>query len=94
MVLDFAELKEIVNKIIRGWDHTLLLNSNDRKYIDTLIGLTRVLKINGEPTAENLCYHLFKELEAEFEGFIPDVEVNFVRIWESDDAYAEYNGEG
>jgi 6-pyruvoyltetrahydropterin/6-carboxytetrahydropterin synthase len=93
MVLDFSELKNIVNRILQNWDHTLLLNITDKTYYDTLKDMTRTYLVDGEPTAENLCFYLFKLVGVELETIFPALEVNFVRIWESDDAYAEYNGE-
>lgn len=93
MVIDFSDLKQIVNKIIEKWDHTLLLNKDDKIFIDAVNRMTNIFLINGEPTAENLCRYLFKEIDTELETNYPALEVNFVRIWESDDAYAEYNGE-
>jgi len=93
MVIDFSDLKDIVNKILAELDHSLLLNNSDHEYINAVRGLTKIVLINGEPTAENLCYYLFVEITTKLLDLHPPLEVNFVRIWESDDAYAEYNGE-
>ena len=93
MVIDFSDLKKIVNKIIEKWDHTLLLNENDHEFINATETITKILTIPGEPTAENLCYRLFTEIQTELKICYSPQVMNFVRIWESDDAYSEYNGE-
>lgn len=94
MVIDFSDLKQIVNKIIEKWDHTLLLNENDHEFINALSQTTKILEIPGEPTAENLCYRLFEEIRIELDTqYRLGIKINFVRIWENDDAYAEYKGE-
>ena len=36
MVIDFADLKEMVNKIIKKWDHCLILNESDVEYVENM----------------------------------------------------------
>lgn len=54
MIIDFVKLKEDIQKKIQGFmDHVLILNKND-VFINILSSKTKVLSIDGEPTAENL----------------------------------------
>lgn len=93
MVIDFSDLKEIVSKYLEYWDHTLLLNSRD-ELVNSLQKTNKISFVAGDPTAENLCKYLFTRISGELEIIHPLLlKVNFIRIWENDDSYAEYNGE-
>ena len=93
MVIDFSDLKEIVNKYLEDWDHTLILNSRD-DMTDYAQKNSKTFFIAGDPTAENLCSYLFARISGELRITQKTLVLNFIRIWENDDSYAEYNGEG
>jgi 6-pyruvoyltetrahydropterin/6-carboxytetrahydropterin synthase len=72
MVLDFGNLKKIVEKeIIEKFDH---------HYLNEVISFV--------PTAENLAMFISDTLNDAFVN--SSAEVSFVRVWETEDAYAEY----
>jgi 6-pyruvoyltetrahydropterin/6-carboxytetrahydropterin synthase len=76
MVMDFGRLKEMVNKaIIDIVDHHCL---------------NEVLPISN-PTAESMSEHFFYKLQKILSFGEPDVQLEFVRIWETEDAYAEFS---
>lgn len=69
ILTDFKVLKGQLNGLIDKLDHSYL---NDLKEI-------------GNPSAENICEYIFKNLQ------IPEnVKLEKVRVWESETAYAEY----
>jgi 6-pyruvoyltetrahydropterin/6-carboxytetrahydropterin synthase len=53
MVLDFHAFKKLKDKIDVLWDHAILLNSKDKRFIKSLKGM-RVYVMDGNPTAENM----------------------------------------
>ena len=92
MVIDFSDLKEIVNRYLEEWDHSLILNIKDNM-VDQLSKSFKIFLIKGEPTAENLCLFLYQKISAELELIEKSMFVNFIRVWENDDSYAEYRRE-
>jgi 6-pyruvoyltetrahydropterin/6-carboxytetrahydropterin synthase len=92
MVIDFSDLKEIVNNYLEAWDHSLLLNSRD-DLANYAQKNSKTFFTAGDPTAENLCKYLFARISGELGIIQKTLTVNFIRIWENDDSYAEYNGE-
>ena len=86
MVIDFSDLKKIVNGILDNFDHALMLNSGDNVCVSSK---TIYLKKDGvDPTAERLAEYLYNEIKQKF--FFDELRVNSVRVWENDDSYAEY----
>lgn len=83
MVMDFSDLKKLVNEIIDFWDHAMFLNENDNTPVENC----NVHRFDGDPTAEVLCRYLFNEIE----GRLPTgIHVDSVSIWETDDSKATY----
>ena len=86
MVLDFTEMKRIVNEL----DHKVILqdNSSNRSIAESLPN-NWIVWLEIEPTAENLSLYLKQEFEkilAEtHSGIFFDV---LVTVWESDVSYA------
>jgi 6-pyruvoyltetrahydropterin/6-carboxytetrahydropterin synthase len=85
MVMDFAEVKRRLARFIEdGIDHRMLL-----RHDDPLVSAFRevheepfVMKDN--PTAENIARLIFERAKAEH------LPVAAVRLWETEDAFAEY----
>lgn len=91
MVVDFHDFKDKVTKILDVFDHTTLLNPTDDQSIkffkDADYRMEFITDQNQDPTAEVFCEFLFKKIEEEFGELL----INFVRIWENDNSYAEYS---
>jgi len=91
MVIDFSHLKEAVKIIVVGFDHSLLLNSEDSvtiKFADEQNW--KYVEIPGrDPTAEILSKFLFEEIGFALEEY-PNVRVKKIGIWESPTSYCEY----
>lgn len=91
MVVDFHDFKDKVTELLDVYDHTTLLNPTDEKSIkffkDAGYRMEFITSDNQDPTAEVFCKYLFKNIEMIFGELI----INFVRIWENDNSYAEYS---
>jgi 6-pyruvoyltetrahydropterin/6-carboxytetrahydropterin synthase len=89
MVIDFSDLKKIVNRILENFDHAMLLNKSDLMKVK--FGKTfRVLEFPGDPTAEVLCKHFFEKISIDLGFAWPYVKLLSVSIWENDDSKAKY----
>lgn len=93
MVIDFHDLKQIINELIDKYDHAVVLNTTDISNINHFTELGyRIEFLNDkdsdkDPTAEVFSEFLFYKFKQSF----PNHKVDFVRIWESDDSMAEYS---
>ena len=77
MVVDFRALKEALDKILDGLDHCFL---ND---------LDAFKEIN--PSSENISKYIYDKMRT---GLGADINgaISSVRVWESEDSWAEYSG--
>ena len=75
--IDFKELKEILNGILSRLDHTFL---NEKEPFQT-----------RNPSSENLASYIFEEFLKELND--KTVKLDWVRIWESATAFAQYSRE-
>jgi 6-pyruvoyltetrahydropterin/6-carboxytetrahydropterin synthase len=80
MIIDFKVLKDIVDKIIRPFDHSYL------NELDVL----NASHVQMNPTAENLAYYIYQEMKKVLVSDYPNVKISAVRIWESPEASAIY----
>lgn len=94
MVMDFSNLKKLVEQIIDKWDHAMFVNSEDITS-GNLNGKLLAVRY-ADPTAEVLSKFIYDELE-EFLPIRYDVHshpigpiVWQVSIWENDDSCATY----
>lgn len=87
MVLDFYEIKKILNEVVERYDHTTILYEGDEKnykLFDAMskLGL-RVLLFPYEPTVENMAKHFMKLFQ---ECGLPVIKV---KMYETPTSYAE-----
>ena len=87
MVLDFYEIKKILNEVVERYDHTTILYEGDAtnyELFDTMskLGL-RVMLFPYEPTVENMAKHLMKFFQ---ERGLPVIKV---KMYETPTSYAE-----
>jgi 6-pyruvoyltetrahydropterin/6-carboxytetrahydropterin synthase len=89
MVLDFKDLKQQMEDIIGNWDHALILDKEDPMFPQAMElagnGFATVIPFKGEPTAENMAEYIAGELTSRLKQ-----SVDFVRVWETATAYAEW----
>ena len=108
MVVDFKDLKKIVEElIINKYDHSWMIWRNENRLtgipeIDEAITTMRnddVLKdfniqlVNFRPTAENMCIRFAKDLSAYLRAHNKKFRVVKLRIYETDTSYAEWEYE-
>jgi len=75
LLVDFVELKKVLNVVIDRMDHQFL---NDVPPFDQL-----------NPSAENMARYIFEELEKGLGDATP-ARVSYVRLWETDSCSALY----
>jgi 6-pyruvoyltetrahydropterin/6-carboxytetrahydropterin synthase len=96
MVIDFYDLKNIVNEILDLWDHALLLNTADTWPIVNALQNDldldqRVVPFHEkDPTSENMCFVLFNLLYQRFIDFDKELVLKSVSVWESSESQAKY----
>jgi len=89
MVVDFSDLKRIVQIILSTWDHALILNKLDEGKIDKEIA-PRVRFIDSDPTAERLCEILYREVKSLLPTIDKELKLVEVRIFENGNSQAIY----
>ena len=91
MVIDFSALKEIVHeKIIRKFDHALVLNNNSpHKLLDTVLTqqFEKIIYLDVQPTCENLLLH-FKNQLASY--FTDKIKLVYLKLEETPTSYSEW----
>lgn len=90
-VIDFSELKNRVKGWIdENWDHSFLVfeeDSNARRALE-MVQPTRIFLMPYNPTAENMARYLLEVMcPLVLKG--TGARASSVRIWETDEAYAE-----
>ncbi|PLX03038.1 MAG: 6-carboxytetrahydropterin synthase QueD [Marinilabiliales bacterium] len=93
MVIDFGELKQIVNKkIVDIYDHAVIINKSAAgDHIDEIPQMfQRIIKTDYQPTCENMVAHFANIIIAE----LPEnVKLYSVRLFETASSYAEWYAE-
>lgn len=96
MVIDFKDLKKIVNReVIDKFDHSIVLNKDDSFY-SRLVSLSenipyhfRINVMENEPTAENMARLFFETIQKKFSSCsLLKQELLAVTVWETDTSYA------
>lgn len=92
MVMDFGDLKRLVNEeIISLLDHALVLNAKtDAQLVDVLKqNYEKIVTVDFQPTTENLLEFIAAKIQSRLPN---DVKLNCVRLRETDTSYAEWCG--
>lgn len=90
MVMDFADLKKMINGFIDKWDHAMILNEND-PLLESYTNFSkrfRVMTYPFDPTAEKLTQVLFEEVDRALTN--STINVEYVTIYENDGSKATY----
>lgn len=88
MLLDYYDLKNIMDPIIEKLDHSFMVYDKDYELIDVLdkLGSNKVV-VNFESTAENICIYLLEEIK---KSSLPNnIKGIKVRVLETENTYAE-----
>lgn len=90
MVLDFAELKTIVNEqIVCDLDHALVLQK-DSKYISLAGNNTKLIVVDYQPTCENMVVDFAARL---INALPPKVTLHKLKLTETATSFAEWYAE-
>ena len=90
MVMDFGDLKRLVNEeIISLLDHALVLNAKtDAQLVEVLKqNYEKIVIVEFQPTTENLLNFIADKIKAKLSG---SVTLTCVRLRETDTSYAEW----
>lgn len=92
MVMDFSELKDIVNKIIDPMDHCMVVNECDMESMKPFEDKNmRIMSFgNFDPTAEKISEIIFKELRKTLSDK-PYIDVDYVTVYENENSKATYS---
>ena len=90
MVMDFGDLKRLVNEeIISLLDHALVLNAKtDNQLIEVLKqNYEKIVTVDFQPTTENLLNFIADKIQSRLPN---EVKLSCVRLRETDTSYAEW----
>ncbi len=93
MVIDFGDLKRVVNKnIVDIFDHSLVLSTKApvEKFSDIPEMFDRKMWFDFQPTAENLIIYFAEILKRELPA---DIHLHSIRLYETANSYAEWFAE-
>lgn len=93
MVIDFADLKRIVNNFIDRLDHCLMLNENDKEIMEKIKELDlRTFPVPFDPTAERLAETIYYYVEKSFQiEPYKHITIDYVTVYENDNSSATYS---
>ena len=88
MVMDYYDLKKIINPLIEELDHAFLVYKEDKDIIEFLEKMqSKKVVVNFQSTVENICKYFLNEIQKiNFPSNIRQVKV---RVYETLDDYAE-----
>lgn len=88
MVMDYFDMRTIIEPILDNFDHAFMVYENDFEVIEALEKLnSRKVVVDFETTAENICLYILKQIKnSELPKNVKEVKV---RVMETDNSYAE-----
>ena len=88
MVMDYYDLKKIVEPIVEKLDHAFMVYKEDKEIISFLEKMkSKMVVVEFQSTVENICKYFLNEIKKE--SFPQTVKKVSVRIYETADDYAE-----
>jgi len=90
MVIDFGDLKKLVNKeIVKVFDHSVVIsNKFEREKLEALEKMFgNVLEVDYQPTCENLVTDIAGRIRAKLK---PGICLHSLRLYETATSYAEW----
>ncbi len=90
MVIDFHDLKTIVQDLINEWDHSTLLNQIDEIEARKTKLFKKVFFYDFDPTAERLSEHIFHVID---EMLPAKVHMDYIKFYENENSMATFSME-
>jgi 6-pyruvoyltetrahydropterin/6-carboxytetrahydropterin synthase len=88
MLMDYYDLKKIVEPIVEKLDHSFMVYKDDKEIISFLEKMkSKMIVVNFQSTVENICSYILNEIKKI--SFPQNVKRISVRIYEIADGYAE-----
>jgi 6-pyruvoyltetrahydropterin/6-carboxytetrahydropterin synthase len=88
MVMDYYDLKKVINPLVESLDHAFLVYKEDEEIINFLEKMkSKKVVVDFQSTVENICKYFLKEIRKI--NFPPNISKVKVRVYESHDDYAE-----
>ena len=88
MVIDFHDLKELVNPLVKQWDHSLILNATDKPVAKKSVLTHKAFYYDFDPTAEKLSEYLYHEIDK----LLPiGVKMDYIKFYENENSMATYS---
>ena len=88
MVMDYYDLKKIVELVVEKLDHAFMVYKEDKEIISFLEKMkSRMVVVGFQSTVENICKYFLDEIKKS--NFPQNVKKISVRIYETLDDYAE-----
>jgi 6-pyruvoyltetrahydropterin/6-carboxytetrahydropterin synthase len=93
MIIDFSDLKKIVNKVVvQDFDHCLLVNGRTphAKYTEVENGFSKIMLCDYQPTCENMLIDMVKRL---IQVMPEPITLKYAKLQETDNSFAEWFSE-
>ncbi len=90
MLLDFTDLKKIVNEtVIQSFDHAILINKDAdiESFFTTKEMFDKIHVLDYQPTCENILLDIVAQLKNKF---LANLELHSVRLFETSTSFAEW----
>ena len=90
MVMDFGDLKYIVNEVIDYFDHAFMINTDDKIMIEKMRDVLpdlKILAVPYEPTAEKMAWAIYKHVASKLRS---PVQIDYITVYETDTSQATY----
>ncbi|HZW40546.1 MAG TPA: 6-carboxytetrahydropterin synthase QueD [Ignavibacteriaceae bacterium] len=88
MIMDYYDVKKMVNPIVEELDHCFMVNSKDKDIIAFLEKVdSKKVVVDFDSTVENICMYMLNKIKQE--NFPSNIKKLKVRIFETYDDYAE-----
>lgn len=88
MVLDYYDMKKIIQPVIDELDHAFMVYTEDREVLDFLDKInSRKVVVNFQSTAENICLYLLSKIKET--GLPKNIKSVKVKVLETENTYAE-----
>ena len=91
MVMDYLDLEKVVKEYIDRFDHAMLINTDSPHHEYFSKNCKRVIPFKStDPTTEVIAETLYSFIGKEINKIDPNIELEKVRVWETNSAWAEF----